>query len=124
MWQAAHPGQTRCCTPSFSCRKRSPSAKSMRVTRAGVPGSATTSNPDVPDYDPLTISDEELKKLPPAEGGAPPPPPAAAAAPAPATPAPPTAGAAPSGGPTPSGTQVSAPAAPTAAAAAPAKPAE
>jgi NADH-quinone oxidoreductase subunit C len=49
----------------------------------------------VPDYDPLTISDEELKKLPPAErgavykarraaatGGAPPPPPAAAASPA------------------------------------------
>src|SRR5947209_4133959 len=47
----------------------------MRAMRAGAPGSAATAyhanqRRRVPDYDPLTISDEELKQLPPAERGA------------------------------------------------------
>ena len=39
---------------------------------AGARGSGATANLStlVPDYDPLTISDEELKALPPAERGA------------------------------------------------------
>ena len=46
--------------------------RSTRVTTAGARGSVSTANPVtlVPDYDPLTISDEELKQLPPAERGA------------------------------------------------------
>src|SRR5690349_9226784 len=113
----------RCYTPSSSCRRKSPSARLTRVTRAGAPGSATTSSHDVPDYDPLTISDEELNQLPPAErgavykarraaatGGAPPPAPATAPAAQPAAPAaaaPPAA--APSTGTTPPGGSVSSP---------------
>src|SRR5258708_34585325 len=78
----------------------------MRLARAGAPGSGVIASKarararhprsDVPDYDPLTISDEELKQLPPAErgavykvraqaraaGGGPAPAPAAGAAPA------------------------------------------
>src|SRR5258708_19744383 len=52
----------------------------MRLARAGAPGSGVIASKarararhprsDVPDYDPLTISDEELKALPPAERGA------------------------------------------------------
>src|SRR5207253_1846535 len=71
MWLAARHDRTRCCTPSSSCRRRSPSARSTKATPAGGPGNAATAKPSsVPDYDPLTISDEELKKLPPAERGA------------------------------------------------------
>jgi NADH-quinone oxidoreductase subunit C len=88
----------------------------------------------VPDYDPLTISDEELKKLPPAErgavykarraaatGGAPPPAPAAATPKAPAAaPAP-----APAPAPTPAAAAPApAPAAPTPKPAAPPPPKE
>src|SRR5437588_443681 len=71
MWLAARRDPTRCSSPSCSCRRRSPSARSTRATTVGGPGSVATAKPSsVPDYDPLTISDEELKKLPPAERGA------------------------------------------------------
>src|SRR5947209_14372950 len=121
----------------------------MRAMRAGAPGSAATAyhanqRRDVPDYDPLTISDEELKQLPAAErgavykarraaatGGAPPPtasapsaappaapPPAAAAPPPPEAVAPAPAAAAPPAAPAPK------PAAPKSAPAEPEKPSE
>src|SRR5438445_2010986 len=71
MWLAARHDRTRCCTPSSSCRRRSPSARSTKATPDGGPGNVATAKPSsVADYDPLTISDEELKKLPPAERGA------------------------------------------------------
>src|SRR5579871_5792635 len=99
--------------------------------RAGAPGSASIAScasirPRVPDYDPLTISDEDLKKLPPAERGAvykaraaaraggPPPPPAAATAAAAPTSAPPPPKAAapapaPAAGPAPAAAAAPAP---------------
>src|SRR5207244_3809674 len=89
MWLAARHDRTRCCTPSSSCRRRSPSARSTKATPAGGPGNAATAKPSsVPDYDPLTISDEELKKLPPAQRAAGHAAPAAAASATPAAAAP------------------------------------
>jgi NADH-quinone oxidoreductase subunit C len=91
----------------------------------------------VPDYDPLTISDEDLKQLPPSDrakvykaraaaraGGAPPAPrPAAAPAPAAGAAATPPAASTPAPAPAPATPTAAAPARPAAPAAAPATPA-